>query len=108
MTVAAVQHGQVLGTQDVMEVNAGLRGLSIGTGSFVVTAAAITNVTDAAVSAGTRIVCFPANPQAGLLLRTATCYTVTGGGSFTFGISATSAGVPAGTELFNYIVLSES
>jgi hypothetical protein len=113
MPVNAVQHGQSLTTIDTLvsgatTVNSGLTGLSVGTGSFVVTAASVTTVADAAVSAGTRILVSAANSAAGLLMRTNSYFVTTGSGSFTFTVSATGAGAPAGTELVNYIVLSES
>lgn len=108
MGVATVQHGQVLGTFDDLTVNEGLTGVSVGTGSFTVTAAAVTTITDASSSATSRIVWSPANAAAGLLTQLKTCYVTTGAGSFTFNVSATGAGQPAGTELINYIILSES
>lgn len=108
MPTAAVQHGQTLTTIDTATVNSGLTGLSIGTGSFVATAAAVTTIVDAAVSAGSRIIFCPANALAGLLIKANSCFVTTGAGSFTFTVSATGAGSPAGTELFNYMVLSES
>ena len=80
----------------------------VGAGSFVATAAALTTITDADITATSCITIFPSNAAAGLLLRTKTCYIVTGSGSFTFNVSATGAGAPAGTEAFEYIFLRET
>ena len=102
MTVNPVWHGsQFAAFPNEIAMTGGI----LNTGSFVATAASVTTVTDASVGASTRIIVYPANAAAGLVSRTNSCFVTTGAGSFTFTVSATGAGAPAGTELFNYIVL---
>ena len=80
----------------------------IGGGQFTVTAAGLTTITDSAATGTSSIVVFPSNAAAGLLLAAKSCWTVTGNGNFTFNVSATASGAPAGTEIFTYLFLRET
>ena len=81
----------------------------IGVGRIVATAAGTTTITDANVKSSSEVIFSALGSGAGLLLRTKTCYIGTvSNGSFTFIVSATGAGAPAGTETFSYFFLSES
>ena len=88
-----------------------LTGAGIGIGSFTVTAAGVTTITDANIPSGAKVSFTAANALAGLLIATKSCYIGTGtavAGSFTFVVSATGVGAPAGTESFNYFYINET
>lgn len=81
----------------------------IGGGTFTATAAALTTVSDTSIVATSRVIVVPNDATAGLLARSKTCYVSgIGAGFFTFVVSATGAGAPAGTEVFQYIFLRET
>lgn len=115
MAVAPVFSGQLnaefgkLTTTDTTSHNAGVSGTFVGVGSFTATAAGVTTISDAAVQANSKVIFCAATASAGLLMQAKTCWVDTIlSGSFVFNVSATGAGAPAGTEAFNYFVLSES
>jgi parallel beta-helix repeat protein len=73
------------------------------TGSFTATAAGTSTISDQNINASMVPIVMPSNAAAGLLTQTKTCYLGTvADGSFTFLVSATGAGAPAGTETFVY------
>ena len=107
-------HGQSNETLDNLTVRGvftanAITGTGLSSGTINVGAAGTTTVTDANVGTGSVIVTSPFNSSGGLLARTKTCW-VSGlfNGSFTFDVSATGAGAPAGTEQFSYIVNNEA
>ena len=105
----SVDHGGAHKRYSLLEVDTGLAGGAVGVGEFTATAAALTTITDASVRANSQVMCFPSNAAGGLLAQNKSCYTGTiAAGSFTFVVSATGAGEPAGTETFSYIAISRS
>ena len=73
--------------------------------TFGVDADGSTTVSNTRVKAAdSQIMVFPTNAEAGLLLRTKTCWISNiVDGSFIFNVSATAAGAPAGTETMAYL-----
>jgi hypothetical protein len=100
MSVNTIDSGQNEKTFDRLS-------LADGLGTFTSDADASTTVTDTAVKSTSRIIVFPTNAAAGLLLRSASCFVTPGTGSFTFNVSATGAGAPAGTETFAYVSIND-
>ncbi len=86
----------------------GLTG-QVGVGTFTATAAGTTTISDSGIGASAQIAVFPTSSDGGLLLRTKSCYVgAVSAGSFTFVVSSTGAGAPAGTETFCYMHFTES
>lgn len=84
-------------------------GIGLDGGSFTVTAAGTTTITDANVVTSSLVQFSPTNGPAGLLVATKTCYIgAVSAGSFTFLVSATGAGAPAGTETFSYVSINHT
>mgnify|MGYP001586676757 CR=1 FL=1 len=100
MSVKTVDSGQSEKTIDLLSLEGGL-------GTFTASAAAVTTVTDAAIKSTSRIVIFPTSAGGGLLLRSNSCHVAAGTGSFTFNVSASGAGAPAGTETFAYLSIND-
>lgn len=105
MPTSAANSGQTNTTIDMLTVNAfsgGSRGFFVGT-VFSPTGSAIT-VTDPRMLGTGGCIVVPVNGPAGLLLKTKSCWSDTfANGSFVFNVSATGAGAPSGSELFNYL-----
>lgn len=84
-----------------------INGLGFDSGSFTATAAGTTTITDANVAATSLVVFAPTNGPAGLLVKSKSCYIgAVSAGSFTFLVSATGSGAPAGTETFAYFAMN--
>lgn len=107
-SVKTVDLGQSERKIDRLVVNEGFSGAAFGLGTFTATAAGVTTVTDASIAAGSVVVIFPVSAAAGLIVKSKSCYVTPAAGSFTFTISATGAGAPAGTEVFSYISMTEN
>lgn len=108
MSVNTVDTGQSERTVDRLVVREGIGGPAIAVGTFTADADASTSVTDASVAAASALVIFPTNAAAGLLVKSKSCYVTPAAGSFTFNVSASGSGAPAGTETFAYIALLEN
>jgi len=81
----------------------------IGVGVFTATAAGTTTISDSAIAANALVMVTPTNGAGGLLIQSKSCYVGSvSAGAFTFVVSATGAGAPAGTETFSYMFLTES
>lgn len=107
MSDVGVDHGFGSYFRDKFSANAYTGG--IGVGQFTATAAGVTTVSDAAITSTAKVIVFPANGPAGLLVKSKSCFVDTiGTGSFVFNCSATGSGAPAGTEIFAYMFLTES
>ena len=82
-------------------------GAKIATGSFTMAAAATKTVTDANVTAASKVIAVPTNAAAGTLQGGAKhlyLSAIVAGTSFTF---ATASGVAAGgTETFDYVIIN--
>lgn len=90
----------------VLDANA-ICGTGLDCGSFTATAAGTTTISDANILASSLVTFSPTNGPAGLLLATKTCYIgAVSAGSFTFLVSATGSGAPAGTETFTYFSMN--
>lgn len=82
---------------------------TMGNGQFTPDADKSTTILDPNIPAGARIVLFPSNGTGGLLLRSVSCFaSVLTDGIAVFSISATAAGLPAGTEALDYIWIKNS
>lgn len=81
----------------------------LGGGTFTATAAALTTISDSDIVATSNVIVVANNAAAGLLMQSKTCYVSgIGAGFFTFVVSATGSGAPAGTEAFQYLFLRET
>ena len=110
MGVAGVDHGYDNHSCGQFTAKS-ITGNAVGIGTFTATAAGVTTVTDTNIPAGAEVVFCPANAAAGLLVKSNSCYIGTGAGvagSFTFVVSATGVGAPAGSEVFTYFFISET
>lgn len=80
-----------------------INGIGFDSGAFTATAAGTTTISDSNIVTSSIVTFSPTNGPAGLLLATKTCYVgAVSAGAFTFLVSATAAGAPAGTETFVY------
>lgn len=108
MGTKSVNSGQANVTIDTLTVGAisgGSAGIFIGQ-VFVPTGSSITVSDSRMLSTGGALI-IPVDAGANLLARSKTCYADTyANGSFIFHVSATGAGAPAGTEVFNYLFIN--
>ena len=107
-SVKTVDLGQSERKVDRLVINEGVSGVAVGLGSFTADAGASTTITDAAVTSSSIVLITPTNAPAGLLIKSKSCHVTPGSGSFTFNVSASGAGAPAGTETFRYMALLEN